>query len=150
MKITQLCELKGVVTGDPHGKGRRWAREYGFERSSIYSYDTMHRLAEDDTIDIVYSVTPPGLHERDVLAGAGKHVICEKSMAVSVEECDRMMAACEAAKVWLGMGYRLHYHPYHQEVKELAAQRAWGGPVAMSGGFGYRMGSKRVWRGAGS
>ncbi|WP_221032774.1 Gfo/Idh/MocA family protein [Actomonas aquatica] len=148
LRETRFCELRGVVTGDPHGKGRRWARDYGFPESSIYDYDTMHRIADNPDIDIVYSVTPPGLHERDVLAGAasGKHVICEKPMATSVAECDRMIAACEEAGVRLSMGYRLHFHPYHQRVKALAAEAAWGGPIAMQGGFGYRMGTGYDWR----
>ncbi len=148
LRQTRFCELRGVVTGDPRGKGRRWASDYGFPESHIYSYDTMHRLVENSEIDIVYSVTPPGLHRRDVLAGAaaGKHVICEKPMAVSVAECDEMIAACREAGVRLSMGYRLHFHPYHQRVKALAAGAEWGGPLAMSGGFGYRMGTRWEWR----
>lgn len=148
LRQTELCELRGVVTGDPGGKGKRWATEYGFSEKSVYSYDTMHQIADDPNIDIVYSVTPPGLHKRDVLAAAaaGKHVVCEKPMAVSVEECDEMIAACDAAGVRLSMGYRLHFHPYHQRVKEIAADGLWGSPPVMSGGFAYRMGERRTWR----
>lgn len=148
LRETALCELRGVVTGDPEGKGRSWAREYGFSERSVYSYDTMDQIVDDPNIDIVYSVTPPGLHLRDVLVGAaaGKHVICEKPMAVSVAECDEMIAACDAAGVRLAMGYRLHYHPYHQRVKAIAADGLWGGAPAMTGGFAYRMGGQRSWR----
>jgi glucose-fructose oxidoreductase len=148
LRETELCELRGVVTGDPDNKGQRWAREYGFSAKSVYSYETMHQIADDPNIDIVYSVTPPGLHLRDVLAGAaaGKHVICEKPMAVSVAECDEMITACDAAGVRLAMGYRLHYHPYHQRVKAIAAADQWGGAPTMSGGFAYRMGNQRSWR----
>ncbi len=148
LRETKLCELRGVVTGDPAGKGMQWAADYGFSAKSVYSYDTMHRIADDPNIDIVYSVTPPGLHKRDVLAGAkaGKHVICEKPMAVSVDECDEMIAACDAAGVRLSMGYRLHFHPYHQRVKEIAVDDAWGSAPTMTGGFAYRMGNRRTWR----
>ncbi len=122
LRKTELCELRGVVTGDAE-KGRRWAQSYGFSPDSVYSYETMAGIAQDPNIDIVYVVTPPGLHKRDVLvaAAAGKHVICEKPMAVSVDECDAMIAACDAAKVRLSIGYRLHFHAYHQRVKQLAA-----------------------------
>jgi len=146
LRETELCELRGVVTGDA-AKGNRWAQSYGFSPKSVYSYDNMAAIADDPNIDIVYSVTPPGLHLRDVLAGAaaGKHVICEKPMAVSVEECEKMIAACDAAKVRLSIGYRLHFHDYHQQVKEMAATGAWGGPIVMNGGFGYRDGVK-TWR----
>jgi len=148
LRETALCELRGVVTGDPASKGQRWARDYGFSTKSVYSYDTMDQIIDDPNIDIVYSVTPPGLHLRDVLAGAaaGKHVICEKPMAVSVAECDEMIAACDAAGVRLAMGYRLPYHPYHERVIEIAADGLWGTPPAMSGGFAYRMGGQRSWR----
>jgi glucose-fructose oxidoreductase len=146
LRETNLCELRGVVTGDADN-GKRWAQSYGFSPKSVYSYDNMAAIADDPDIDIVYSVTPPGLHKRDVLAGAaaGKHVICEKPMAVSVAECDAMIAACEAAKVRLSIGYRLHFHAYHQRVKQLAATGGWGGPVTMNGGFGYRD-SVKSWR----
>lgn len=148
LRETELCELRGVVTGDPEGKGKRWARDYGFSEKSVYSYDTMHQMIDDPNIDIVYSVTPPGLHLRDVLAGAaaGKHVICEKPMAVSVAECDEMIAACDAAGVRLSMGYRLHFHPYHLRVKDAAAEDAWGSPLKMTGGFAYRLGDQWTWR----
>lgn len=145
---TELCELRGVVTGDPSGKGKRFASEYGFSENNIYDYATMHRIADNPEIDIVYVVTPPGLHKRDVLiaAAAGKHVICEKPMAVSVAECDEMIAACDKAGVRFSIGYRLHFHPYHQRVKEIAAQDEWGAAPAMTGGFAYRQGDRRTWR----
>ena len=148
LRETKLCELRGVVTGDPMGKGRRWAQDYGFSADNVYDYDTMARIADNPDIDIVYSVTPPGLHRRDVLtaAAAGKHVICEKPMAVTVTECDDMIAACREAGVRLSMGYRLPFHPYHQRVIQHGAEASWGAPVTMSGGFGYRMGSAWEWR----
>jgi len=148
LRETELCELRGVVTGDPEGKGKRWARDYGFSEKSVYSYEKMHQMIDDPNIDIVYSVTPPGLHLRDVLAGAsaGKHVICEKPMAVSVAECDEMIAACHEAGVRLSMGYRLHYHPYHLRLKDSAANNDWGGALEMTGGFAYRIGDQWTWR----
>lgn len=148
LRETALCELRGVVTGDPDQKGQRYARDYGFSPESVYTYETMHRIADDPAIDIIYIVTPPGLHKRDVLvaAAAGKHVICEKPMAVSVAECDEMIAACDKAGVRFSIGYRLHFHPYHQQVKDIAAQGAWGSPPQMTGGFAYRIGGAGTWR----
>ena len=81
------CRLAGVVTGD-RAKGERWAKDYGFSEKSIYSYDTMARMADDPAIDIVYVVTPNALHAEHTIAAAkaGKHVICEKPMAISVAD----------------------------------------------------------------
>ena len=146
LRQTRHCYLAGVITGDA-AKGRRWARNYDFPESSVYHYDTMERLADNPEIDVVYSVTPPGLHMRDTLRGlaAGKHVISEKPMAISVEQCDRMIAAAKAAGKQLSMGYRCHFHPYHEEVKRLGHEGDWGPFETMSGGFGYRL-SVPSWR----
>ncbi len=54
-----------------------------------------------------------------ILANAGKHVICEKPMAISVLECEEMISACKRNNVRLGIGYRLHFDPHHQYVMEL-------------------------------
>jgi len=121
LKQTQNCRLVGVVTRRPE-VGAQWAKDYGFPEKSIYNYDTMDRLADNPDIDIVYVVTPNGLHAEHVVkaAKAGKHVICEKPMANTVAECDTMLAACRAAKRSLSIGYRLHFDPYHMELMRLA------------------------------
>ncbi len=76
----------------------------------------MARLADNPDIDIVYVVTPNALHAQHVIAAAGakKHVICEKPMAVAVAECDAMIAACkrqarsEACRSATGCSYDPH------------------------------------------
>src|SRR4051812_40612478 len=75
LQETKFCRLAGVVTGS-RAKGEQWARDYGFSPNSIYSYDSMPRLAEDAAVDVVYVVTPNGLHAEHAIAAAkaGKHV----------------------------------------------------------------------------
>lgn len=147
LRETQHCELRGVVTGDPE-KGRRWAREYGFPESSVYGYDTIEDMAENEEIDILYSVTPPALHKRDTLRGfkAGKHVISEKPMALNAAECDEMIAAAREAGKRLSIGYRLHVHPYYRHLKELVENGKYGTFQDMSGGFGFRSTPVGTWR----
>ena len=146
LRETRYCQLTGVVTGDP-AKGRRWAHDYGFSEKNIYSYDTMARLAENPAIDIVYVVTPNGLHAEHAVAAAkaGKHVICEKPMANTVAECDAIIAACNAAGVRLSIGYRLFFDPYHQELMRLARDQDFGPLLKMQGDFGFVM-NGRQWR----
>jgi Predicted dehydrogenases and related proteins len=146
LQTTRHCHLAGVITGDP-AKGRAWSRRYGFPEKNIYTYDTVQHCATNADIDIIYVVTPPGLHRDHVLAAAraGKHVICEKPMAVSVAECDEMIAACRAAGVKLSIGYRLAFEPHHLELDRLARTRAWGVFKKIAGSNGFRL-RRRTWR----
>jgi glucose-fructose oxidoreductase len=146
LKLTQNCELRGVVTGSPE-KGAVWAGEFGFPAQNIYNYDTMARLADNQDIDIVYVVTPNALHAPHVIAAAGakKHVICEKPMAVSVAECDAMLTACRVNKVKLSIGYRLQFEPHYEELKRHARELDWGMFTLMSGGHSFVM-TEPQWR----
>ncbi|HEV8286504.1 MAG TPA: Gfo/Idh/MocA family oxidoreductase, partial [Chitinophagaceae bacterium] len=146
LKQTQYCKLTGVVTGSKE-KGEQWAKDYDFPSKNIYSYDTMSQLADNKEIDIVYVVTPNGLHAQHAIAAAkaGKHVICEKPMANTVEECDAIIAACHNANVKLSIGYRLHFDPYHQELMRLAREKDFGIFTKMNGDRGFIMRNK-VWR----
>jgi glucose-fructose oxidoreductase len=146
LKVTQHCRLAGVVTGD-RAKGQQWAKDYEFPEKNIYSYDSMQQLADNRDIDIVYVVTPNGLHRDHCIAAAkaGKHVICEKPLANTVAECDAILAACRAAKVKLSVGYRLHFDPFHQEMMRLAREKDFGAFMRMKGDRGFVMRNK-VWR----
>ena len=146
MRETQYCRLAGVVTGD-RAKGARWAKDYGFPEKNIYGYDTMHEIAGNPDIDVVYVVTPNLLHVEHCLiaAKAGKHVITEKPMAVDVAGCDAIIAACTAAKVRLSVGYRLHFDPYHEELRRLVRTGEFGPFRKMGGGFAFKMATPQ-WR----
>ncbi len=146
MKLVKNCRLAGVVTGSRE-KGNKWAAEFGFPESSVYSYDTMSQLAGNPDIDIVYVVTPNGLHAQHVIAAAkaGKHVITEKPMANTVADCDAMIAACKTAGVKLSVGYRLHFDPFHEKLRRLVKTQEFGPFTKMDGGFAFVMGTMQ-WR----
>jgi glucose-fructose oxidoreductase len=146
LRETKFCQLTGVVTGD-HAKGERWARDYGFSEKSIYSYDTMARLADDRAVDIVYVVTPNGLHAEHAIAAvkAGKHIIMEKPMCNTVAECDAVLAACRAANRRHSIGYRLFWDPYHTELRRLARDQDFGAFKKMKGDRAFVMNTWR-WR----
>ena len=146
LKLTEHCRLAGVVTSSRE-KGARWAKDHGFPETSIYGYDTMARMADNPDIDIVYVVTPNGLHAEHAIAAAkaGKHVICEKPMANTVADCDAIIAACRAAGVKLSIGYRLHFDPFHEELRRLVRTQEFGPFMKMDGGFGFTM-SRPQWR----
>ena len=118
----QNVYFAGVITGNA-AKGREWAAQYGFPERNIFSYADMAKLADVKDIAIVHVVTPNSLHAEHSIAAAkaGKHVMCEKPMATTVEQCEAMIAAAKAADVSLGVNYRLHWEPHH--VKAIEALR---------------------------
>ena len=77
----------------------------------------------DPDIDAVYVATPVYLHAEQTVAAAeaGKHVLCEKPMALNVAECDAMIAACRANNVKLGTAYYRHFYPVINRAKEIIA-----------------------------
>jgi len=143
---TKVCRFAGVVTGSP-GKGASWSRQYGFPEKNIWNYDTIHEIAGNPDIDIVYVVTPNVLHAEHVIkvAAAGKHVICEKPMAGSVADSDAMIAACAKANVKLSIGYRLQFDPHHIELDRLAREMDFGLLNRMSGEHSWTV-MERAWR----
>lgn len=127
LEKTQHCYLAGIVTGTP-SKVPRWQREYFIPEKNVYNYDNFDEIKNNPDIDIVYIVLPNALHAEYTIraAKAGKHVICEKPMAVTVEECDRMIVACEEAEKMLSIGYRLHFEPHNKEMMRLGQEKVFG------------------------
>lgn len=120
--------LAGVVTGDPKEKGQAWATEHGFAKDAIYTYDDFDKLANDARIDLVHIALPNSMHAEFAIraAKAGKHVMVEKPMAISSEQCERMIAAAKEAGVLLAVNYRLHFEPHHVRATEVLAKGAVG------------------------
>src|SRR5690606_32415516 len=80
-------------------------------------------------------------------AKAGKHVICEKPMAMNVRECEEMIAACKEADRLLSIGYRLHFEPYNMEMMRLGKQSIYGNVHQIECANGYTWGNNRSsWR----
>lgn len=146
LQETEWCRLAGVVTGTP-AKATEWQRRFNLPSSCVYDYDNLERIADNPAIDIVYIVVPNGLHADFAVraARAGKHVICEKPMATTVADCDRIIQACRDAKRKLSIGYRLHFEPYNREVMRLAQTREFGAIRRVVANDGYVSGPG-TWR----
>lgn len=118
------CEhsrLVALVSGTP-AKLEQYGAEYGIPTTHRYSYADFDRIRDNPDIDAVYIVLPNSLHAEYTIraAQAGKHVMCEKPMAVSVAECQAMIAACRKAGRKLMIGYRSRFEPYNRLAIELA------------------------------
>lgn len=127
LQETEKCALAGIVTGTP-SKAEEWKEKYNIPEKNVYNYETFDQIADNQDIDIIYIVLPNGMHAEYTIraANTGKHVICEKPMATSVEDCQRMIDACNENNVKLSIGYRLHFEPHNQRVMELGQQQVYG------------------------
>jgi predicted dehydrogenase len=149
LQKTGHCYLAGIVTGTPE-KAAKWKKKYDIPDKNIYNYNNFDTIRDNPDIHIVYIVLPNALHAEYVIraAQAGKHVICEKPMAVSVEECDRMIAACKEAGKMLSIGYRLHFEPHNLEIMRVGKQQVYGAVKkviarhGMNGTEGWRLDKK--------
>ncbi|MFK8058246.1 MAG: Gfo/Idh/MocA family protein [Saprospiraceae bacterium] len=149
LKISTDSYLAGVVTGDPEVKGKEWAKEHGFPETSIYNYENFDSIKDNPDIDVVYVVLPNSMHEEFVTraALAGKHVICEKPMAMNPAQAERMIAACKNAGVKLGIGYRCRYDPFTIATIERAAELGPDKVRFIRSHAGYQMGDNwEQWR----
>jgi predicted dehydrogenase len=144
---TKLCKLTGLVSGHPD-KAKAWAKKYGVPEANIYDYQNYDRIKDNPDIDVVYVVLPNSMHAEYTIraAKAGKHVLCEKPMAISVEECDAMIAACKAASRKLAIGYRLHFEPNNLEMMRLAREKVLGKVKLIEAATGFRIGDPKQWR----
>ena len=147
-KDTLHCKPTALVTGDPDGKGRRVAGQYGIADDHVMSYEDMGKLAEMDDVQVVYVVTPTGLHLRDTLAGfaAGKHVLCEKPMATDVDECNQMIEAGKAAGKQLMIAYRVRYEPVNGRAIEYAREETLGPVRMINGEIAFMNDERDTWR----
>ena len=114
-----------------YSKIEPWKQEYNIPDKNVYSYDDFDKIAGNPDIDIVYIVyivLPVSLHAEYTIraAKAKKHVICEKPMALNVEEAQRMLNACNENGVQLAIGYRLHNEPFNKRVMELGQKQVFG------------------------
>lgn len=88
-------------------------------------------VLQDPEVDAVYLATPVRLHAAQAIAAAeaGKHVLCEKPMALDTDACERMIAAARANGVRLGVAYYRHHYPVVARLREILASGEIGAPV---------------------
>jgi predicted dehydrogenase len=147
LQETQYCTLSGIVTGTPE-KAEKWKQKYNILPANVYNYENFDQIANNPAIDIVYVVLPNLLHADFVVraAKAGKHVICEKPMATTTADAERMIAACKAAGRQLSVGYRLHFDPYNREMMRLGQEQVFGSVKQLVAEHGQKQENDTPWR----
>ena len=144
----QQSKLVGFVSGRPE-KARQLAQVYGVDQKNIYTYDNYDSLANNPEIDVIYVVLPNSMHPEYTIRAlkAGKHVLCEKPMANTPQECEQMIAAAKAANRKLMIGYRVRYEPFNQMMIKMAQDASEMGPTRMIlADAGFSIGDPAQWR----
>lgn len=147
MTDCKLAVLKGIVTGTP-SKIPAWQKNYNIPDKNVYNYNTVHQIANNPDIDLVYITTPNSLHHQHVLqiAATGKHVLCEKPLADNAQQAREMIAACKNAGVRFYVGYRLHFEPHTRELIRMRWEGAFGKIMHVNNYMGFRIGDPAQWR----
>lgn len=147
LQKTTHCKLVGIVTGTK-SKIPEWRERYAISENNVYSYDNLPSIATNPAIDVVYVVTPTALHARFAIAAAeaGKHVWCEKPMAMTASECQSVIDACRKNGVSLSIGYRMQHEPNTQTVIEYAHTKPYGAIRSAQALAGEVNGTEHTWR----
>ena len=134
---SKYCKPVALVSGSDDGKqpngsnlakAYRLAAQYGIKRSSCYTYANYEQLAQNPEVKVIYIVLPNSMHLEFVTRGAafagktGKHILCEKPMATSSADCEKMIGACRAAGVKLMIAYRQQYEPMNRAIEKMVRE----------------------------
>lgn len=134
IRLSQRSELVGVASRD-QAKADTYAREHGIERA----YGTYEAMLADPAINVIYNPLPNHLHAEWTIkaAEAGKHVLCEKPLALSLADIDRMMAAARANNVVVAEAFMYKHHPQTLKVLELLKNKPIGDLLVIKGAFTF-------------
>lgn len=146
VKMSSKSRVTALVSGH-RDKAERMAAEYGVPSGSIYNYENFDAIAQNPAIDAVYIALPNSMHAEYTIraAKAGKHVLCEKPMATSVDESRAMIQACAAAKKKLMIAYRCQYEPANLRAVQLVREGRLGSIQSIESAFGFHI-APNEWR----
>ena len=134
IRAAERAELVGVASRSPE-RAEAYAAEWGIPRV----YGGYQSLLDDREVDAIYISLPNSLHAEWTVraAEAGKHVLCEKPLAVNVAECDQILAAAESAGVVVVEAVMYLHHPLLQEARRLVEEGAVGRVTLVRGALSF-------------
>ena len=147
MQTCQRAKITGLISGTP-AKLDEWSAKYNVPQKNCYNYETFDAIKDKPDIDAVYIITPNALHHSQALrvAAAGKHVICEKPVALNAREAREMVEACRQAGVHLLVGYRMRFEANTLEIVRMRNEGELGKVMFFQGLSGFRIGDPNQWR----
>lgn len=127
------AEVVSIVSRD-YAKAQKWASRFGI--SAERSYDM---LLSNKNIDALYIPLPIGLHKKWALkaAAAGKHIICEKSLAENLVSAINIVNSCQSRGIVLYENFMCEFHPQHKKVLSLIKSGKVGKPFLFRSCFGF-------------
>ncbi len=135
--LSQLDDAETAAVGSRSAaRAEAFAAEYGVTRA----HGSYEDLAADPAVDVVYVASPHGRHEHDVLLflEAGKHVLCEKPMALNRAQSERMVATARARGLFLMEAMWSRFLPAWTIARELLGEGRLGAPLVLEAGLGFR------------
>lgn len=140
MQVCKLSKPAAFVTGHP-AENKPLAEKYGIPADRVYTYEQFETLKDSPDVQAVYVVLPNSMHAEYVHRAAkiGKHVLCEKPMALTVEQCQGMIDACKRARVKLMVAYRVRYEPYNQAAIQVVRSGQLGKVITIVANAGFNI-----------
>ncbi|MEH2355637.1 Gfo/Idh/MocA family protein [Nostoc sp.] len=123
----KLAKPTALVSGDA-AKANLVAQQYGIKSQNVYNYQNYDNLRNNPDVDVIYIVLPNSMHREYTVRGAkaGKHILCEKPMATTVEDAQQMIDACKQANRKLMIAYRCQYEPHHRAMIQMIRSKELG------------------------
>ncbi len=123
----RLC----AVLSRDQAKAERLCEQYDVPNG----YTDLSAFLADPDVEAVWVAGPNHLHADHTIAAlqGGKHVLCEKPMATTAADCEKMIAAAEKAGKLLSIGYHMRYHPLHQQLQADWMAGKFGKPICVRG-----------------
>jgi predicted dehydrogenase len=143
----EKSEVTALVSGHPD-KANKLAQQYGVNPKNIYNYQNYDSIKDDPKVDIIYIVLPNGMHAEYTIRGfqAGKHVLTEKPMANTPDDCQKMIDSARQAGRKLMVAYRCRYEPYNKEAIRMARSGELGPTQVILANHGWRITDPDQWR----
>jgi predicted dehydrogenase len=137
-------KLVALVSSDP-AKARKLARKFGADHH--YTYDNYDDCLQNPEVQAVFIASANSAHVGETVraAEAGKHVLCEKPMANTLDECRSMIEACRRNRVRLMIAYRKYFEPGSLALKALLKGGKLGQPKIIQSSFTFRFRSEEHW-----
>lgn len=147
MQACKKARITGLISGTPE-KLKSWQQKYNVSAKNCYNYENFDAIKNNPEIDAVYILTPNALHHPQALrvAAAGKHVICEKPMALNARQGKEMVDACKKAGKQLLVGYRMHFEANTVDIIQQRINGNFGKILFFQGLSGFRIGNPSQWR----